>query len=58
MITGLSMEALCKPTFSESMESVEKYLKSLWALLCSHWPRDLITREKDLAIELCCVLHK
>ena len=52
------MEALCKPTFSESLDSVEKYLKSLWALLCSHWPRDLITREKNLAIELCCVLHR
>jgi len=52
------MEALCKPPFSESLESVEKYLKSIWALLCSRWPRELITHEKSIGIELCCVLHR
>ncbi|ODM89077.1 HEAT repeat-containing protein 5B [Orchesella cincta] len=33
------------------------FLKSLWALRSSHWPRDVISQEKPL-IELCCVLHR
>lgn len=27
---GLSMEALCKPPFSETIEDVEIYMKSIW----------------------------
>lgn len=52
------MEALCKPTFSESMDCVETYLMSLWALFSSEWARALICEEKLLAIELASVLHR
>ena len=58
VLIGLSMEALCKQPFTEPYDTVEKYMKSLWALLNSHWTRDLITKEKILTIELCSVLHR
>ncbi|ODM87690.1 HEAT repeat-containing protein 5A [Orchesella cincta] len=62
LVFGLGMEALCKQPFSEleggDMETATMFLKSLWALLSSHWPRDVISQEKPLTIELCCVLHR
>ncbi|CAL8143424.1 unnamed protein product [Orchesella dallaii] len=62
LVFGLGMEALCKQPFSEleggDTETATMFLKSLWALLSSHWPRDVISQEKALTIELCCVLHR
>ncbi|OXA59612.1 HEAT repeat-containing protein 5B isoform X2 [Folsomia candida] len=58
LVLGLSMEALCKAPFSETIEDVEIYMKSIWALLTSHWTRDVISRDRALTMELCYVLHR
>ncbi|ODM87687.1 HEAT repeat-containing protein 5A [Orchesella cincta] len=62
LVFGGAMEALCKQPFSEieggDMETATMFLKSLWALRSSHWPRDVISHGKPFTIELCCVLHR
>uniref|UniRef100_A0A1A9X2M8 HEAT repeat-containing protein 5A n=1 Tax=Glossina brevipalpis TaxID=37001 RepID=A0A1A9X2M8_9MUSC len=58
MIFGVCMEALCSARTSEKPKNVISCLQSLFTIFDSKWARKLLVRDKNLAIELCNVLHR
>lgn len=52
------MEALCSTRSCEPTETVLICLKALRALLDTNKSREMLMKDKSLAIELCNVLHR
>ncbi|KAI1285000.1 HEAT repeat-containing protein 5B [Halotydeus destructor] len=58
LLFGICMEALCDPKSTDPHEIVLVALESLQTLFSHHHSRLLIAKDKQLAIELCSVLHR
>lgn len=58
MIFGICMEALCSTRSYEKAECVTACLQSIHTILSSKWARKTLFVNKNLSIELCCILHR
>lgn len=58
LIFGICMEALCSTRSSEKHESVVSCLRAVYTILDSQWSRQMLFKDKSLAVELCNVLHR
>lgn len=58
LLFGICMEALCNTQILESTDTIMITLKALYTLLDSVGARQILTTNKNLAIELCNVIHR
>ncbi len=57
-VSGICVEALCSPTSTQNIETVNLCLKSIYTLLDDPWPRSRIGQDNSLGIELLNVMHR
>ena len=58
LFAGICVEALCSPTSTQNIETVNLCLKSVYTLLDDPWPRNRIGLDHSLGIELLNVMHR
>lgn len=58
LLFGICVEALCSSRSIEPLESIITCLKALRTLLDTRYTRELLLKDRSLAIELCNVIHR
>lgn len=58
LLFGICMEALCSARSNEKLECITLCLKSLYTMFSSKKSRDMLMKNKTLAIELCNVIYR
>ena len=58
LLFGIAIEALCDPKSNEPISYITECLGSLKALLAHRFPRNILSEDINLSIELCNVLHR
>jgi len=58
LLFGIAIEALCDPKSNEPVSYITECLGSLKALLAHRFTRDILSKDVNLSIELCNVLHR
>ncbi|KAJ0063184.1 hypothetical protein NL108_013353 [Boleophthalmus pectinirostris] len=58
LILGVAVQFLCSPHSQNQMENILSCLKALQVLLDIPWPRNRISNDQSLSVELLSVLHR